>query len=206
MTLYQVAEDQVTHAILARLISEIFPNNDFECISLPSRGGKILQDLNKYNILAQSNPVVLLTDLDNHQCPIDLIGRITNKAENFFCRVAVDEAESWLMADSKSFAKYLGVPLSVIPKPLNKRPRRNDQDIELQFPYKPSMYLIREIANRSSKDTIKKGLASPDGFSKGPLYNSIIVPFIFEIWNPIEASCNSYSLRRTIERLKSLPT
>jgi hypothetical protein len=204
MTIYKVAEDDVTHAILDRLIYGIKDKSGLDIIKLPARGGKILGDLKKYNELSKTDPVVLLTDLDSFDCPSSILRKIKNKENDFLCRVAIQEAEAWLIADREGFASYLGVPLDIIPASKKIRPLRNVEDVELSFPYKPSLYMMREIVPKSNKKNIVDGLTPLDGYSKGPLYNSTLIPFIETEWNIQRASQNSYSLKRTIARLSTL--
>lgn len=203
MTIYKVGEDDVTHAILDRLISELAGSINLEMVRLPARGGKILQDLNKYNELSNQSPVILLTDLDNHNCPSNILNKITNKAPDFICRIAVKEAEEWLMADREGFSKFLGIPTTAMPNVRKIRPVRNPDDVELEISYKPSLYLMRELVPHSYKQHIIEGLTPLDGLSKGRLYNSILLPFIENQWDFQNAAKNSYSLKRSVERLNS---
>ena len=72
---------------------------------------------------------------------------------NLIFRVACDEAESWLMADKTGFSKFLGIKKEILPG-LKKPDFRNPDNVELNFPYKPSLYMMRELAVKSSKKII----------------------------------------------------
>lgn len=63
--------------------------------------------------------------------------------------------------------------------------------------------MMKKIASASKNDTIRDSLLPKEGAKKGPLYNSILVPFIEKIWNIEDAAKNSTSLAKTLERLKS---
>jgi hypothetical protein len=145
-----------------------------------------------------------LTDLDQYNCAPELISEWFGKAvfhKQFLFRVAHKEAESWLMADRKGFSKWLDIPINLIPdsKIIDKR----KSIFELEFPYKPSLYMMKEIISKSSKKELVEKLTPNEGARKGPAYNSAIVPFIKNTWDIEYASRNSFSLKRTIEKIKA---
>ena len=201
-----VGEDRATKEVITRLINHIGGIQIFR--ELPARGGKIKSLLNNFNLLSTIQPVILLTDLDQYSCPPELLTNWFQRLprnENFHVRVAVDEAEAWLMADREGFSQHFNIPLEYIPKSVARSRIRPDQN-EMNFPYKSSLYLIREIVPHSRTKSIRESLQPSGGSNKGPLYNSTITKFIKNIWN-IENACeNSYSLRKTIFRLETLRT
>lgn len=193
-------EDTVTREIIKRLIEYAGLNINISREE-PIRGGKILESLPKYNILGL--PVIALIDLDDADCPVSLLNNIFHQTpinNNLLLRIAVDEAESWLMADKEGFSQYLSIPFDKIPanKSLDSK---NDRNIELRFPYKPSLYLMRELASISSNTELKKQLTPKEGAKKGPEYNTAITPFIREKWDIKNAMRNSYSLQKAIQRI-----
>lgn len=199
-----VGEDKATREILYRIINYV--GGLVVKTEMPARGGKIKSLVQNFNKLSKNIPVILLTDLDQFSCAPELISdcfREHSKNVNFHFRVAVDEAEAWLMADREGFSKYFGVPLDKIPVSTARsklRPSVNEMD----FPYKSSLYLMKEIAPYSNKKTIREDLAPKFGSKKGILYNSTIVPFIKKQWDIDNATKNSYSLRKIISRLTQL--
>jgi hypothetical protein len=203
MDLYIVGEDDVTKTIIQKLL--FYSSKNVKIISdLPARGGKIKSLVEKFNNLSEFNPVILLTDLDTYDCAPTLLNNwfIKNpRKPNFIVRIAIDEAEAWLMADREGFADYFRVPIDKIPtsKAVSKfRP----SPIEMNFPYKSSLYMMKEIIPFTSNSTFKTKLIAKDGISKGPEYNTSIIPFI-DAWNIQNASKNSSSLDRTVIRLKT---
>ena len=202
MEAYIIGEDQVTKFIIKRILN--FCTNKFSKIhELPARGGKIKSQIYNYNILSNSNPTVLLTDLDSYDCAPTLLNILLNginKNKDFHIRVAVDEAEAWLMADRKGFSNFFQVHIDKIPLPkVLSRLKPNIK--ELDFPYKSSLYFIREIIPFSKNKDLISSFTPREGAKKGPEYNISILPFI-DYWNINEAMSNSYSLERTINRLK----
>jgi hypothetical protein len=195
-----VGEDPVTQTIIERLIRQ-FRSDIVIKNKLPARGGQIKKLAPKFNLL--KDPVFLLTDLDSYHCPPSLIREwFGNKALNsqLLFRIAQEEAETWLMADRIGFANWLGVDLSLIPKPQIIDRKKNI--MELIFPLKPSLYMMMKIVPASNNEQLKKDLIPKKGAGKGPGYNSAIIPFIEKHWNIDRAASNSYSLQKAIMRLK----
>lgn len=194
-----VGEDQVTTTIIERLINEY--RNDIEIDKrLPARGGQIKNLAPKYNLL--QTPIILLTDLDQYDCPPSLIrdwfgNSVLNP--NYLFRVAHEEAESWLMADREGFANWIGVNINLIPQTriINEKKGIN----EVIFNFKPSLFMMIEIASKSKYSNIRENLTPKIGAKKGPLYNAALIPFITNIWNIENAASNSYSLSKAIQRL-----
>jgi hypothetical protein len=194
-----VGEDDVTRAIIEKAI-KVYRGDLIIGSYRPARGGKIKKIAPVYKSL--NSPFIVLTDLDNYSCPPELItdwfGKTTLNKQYLF-RIAYREAESWLMADRRGFSKWLGVKIDLIPESQIIDKRKNI--FELEFPYKPSLYMMREIVPRSSKKEMIENLSPKEGARKGPAYNSSIIPFIKNIWDIENASNNSYSLKKTIERI-----
>lgn len=192
-----VGEDAVTREIIKRLLRH--SRDDFQITrEEPIRGGEIKNKILNYNRLNQ--PVFVLTDLDEIDCPPSLIKNWFNQTPinpNLIFRVACDEAEAWLMADKIGFSRFLGIKESDLPG-LKKLDRRNSENVELQFKYKPSLYLMRELINNK---LLAEQLKPRLGAKKGPEYNTAIIPFIQKTWNIDSAAKNSYSLRKAIKRV-----
>ena len=199
-----VGEDQATREILNRLINHvggIIVKQEF-----PARGGRIKSLVPNFNNLSLTRPVLLLTDLDQFSCAPELLSEwFRNSVRNpdFHVRVAVDEAEAWLMADREGFSRYFEVPLDLIPNPI-VRSRLKPHIYEMNFPFKSSFYLMTRIIPHSRSKTIRENLLPKSGAKKGILYNSTIVPFIQNHWNIDSATRNSYSLRSTITRFEEI--
>ncbi|MGB4849453.1 MAG: hypothetical protein WBP41_16125 [Saprospiraceae bacterium] len=196
-----VGEDQVTQAIIERLLTE-YRQDIIIKNRLPARGGQIQKMAPIYNRL--DSPIFLLTDLDSYPCPPALIASWfgeENISENFIFRIAQEEAETWLMADRQGFSKWLHVDVSLIPEPTIVD--RKKKTTEIIFPIKPSLFLMLNIASQSKNKKLKEDLMPLSGARKGPAYNSAIIPYIENIWNVENASTNSFSLTKAIERLQN---
>ena len=195
-----VGEDAVTREIIKRLLRH--SRKDFMITrEEPIRGGEIKNKILKYNLL--NLPVFVLTDLDDSYCPPSLIKEWFGQTAinpNLLFRIACDEAESWLVADKAGFSKYFGIKEDAIPG-LKEKDRRNPENVELKFPYKPSLFLMRELAVKSNKKLLAEQLTPRVGAKKGPEYNTAIVPFIKEHWDIEAAVKNSYSLQKAVKRI-----
>lgn len=203
-----VGEDQVTREIIKKLIS-IYAPHLTQLSEIPARGSQALHAVNveRYNRLALSIPVILLTDLDDTLCAPTkkheiLHGIVQNPL--FIINVAVEEAETWLMADKHNFISYFCVEDNIPNAQMCRMHGRNER-IETIYEYKPSLYMMREIISTSTKLVIQKQLTPKEGAKKGPEYNIAMTPFIQEVWNPENARINSYSLNKMIVHLREIP-
>ena len=96
----------------------------------------------------------------------------------FLCRFAVNELESWLLADRAGLAKFLGIAAAKMPH----QPERDN------FPKKT----LAALARGSRKNIIRDGIAPPlgHGGAVGPGYMPLMREFVTEFWN-IEAATAS---------------
>ena len=204
MKVYIVGEDPVTNTVIKKILTYCSAN--FEIISeLPARGGQVKSKILEFNKLAETHPVVLLIDLDNNGCAPQLIQQlIKDKNDDFIFNIAVDEAEAWLMADRKGFATYFKIKADEIPLTCRTKQGGRKSLIEMDFPYKSSMYLTHELIKKSKNSEYIRQLTPKEGAAKGPEYNSCMLPFILSSWNIDDARLNSDSLNRMIIRIKSL--
>jgi len=204
MKVYIVGEDAVTFAVIKRILTYCSP--DFEIIiELPARGGSVKSKIQEFNKLSETHPVVLLIDLDYHDCAPQLIERlIKDKNDDFIFNIAVDEAEAWLMADRDGFASYFKIKIEDMPYAHQTNQGGRKRLIEMSFDYKSSMYLTQELIKKSKSPEHVQQLTPKKNAAKGPLYNECMLPFIQNAWNIDNARQNSDSLNRMILRLEKL--
>ncbi len=197
-----VGEDDVTRAVLRQVIFSC--NKNVEIISeFPARGGQINAKLEGFNNLAKAYPVVLLADLDTHSCAPELLRKWFPEGKNdqFIVNIAIDEAEAWLMADREGFASYFAIDLKEIPDAEPMKQGGNKALTEMKFPCKSSLFLMKELIQKSRNGDFKKQLIPKKGAKKGPEYNTCLVPYIQNHWNIKTARKNSDSLDRMIKRI-----
>lgn len=144
---------------------------------------KLDAHLPKYLQAASWRPYFILRDLDQDAAcaPAWLTGRSMTR----WCslRLAVREAESWLLADRQGIATFLGVSTERVPR---------DPD-ELDRPKKT----LVELAARSSKRLIREGMCPRPGHVTpvGPGYAALLAEFVTSHWRPALAERASPSLR-----------
>lgn len=185
-------EGLLDEAIAGRLLMEVGAWTPF----VYGKMGKhaLLSKLSGYNKAAQHAPWFVLVDLDNDfECAPPFRARHLARPSSHMCfRVAVREAEAWLLADRERFSRFLGVSARRLP--------REPDDVS------DAKRAVVELARHSSKRTIREEIVPRpgSGLSEGPLYTSSLTAFVVETWRPSEASRASDSLRWAIHRLGQL--
>ena len=202
---YIAGEDEATKAVIIRLLRDYAPNLHVVG-ELPARGSQVKAKISNFNSLASRLPVILLTDLDDEPCgPIgkrNLLGTIVQQPD-FCINIAVDEVEAWLMADREGFARYFGIPLAQMPVSAMQKMSGRKALPEMSVSVKSSWLFTHDLMQRSTNAERKAQVAvSPvDRNSKGKEYNTAVVPFIHNVWNPEIALQGSDGLNRMIVRL-----
>jgi hypothetical protein len=188
-------EDLVLEAIGQRLIREYCPHLVVSHAIVTQGSGSLRLRLPAFIRSAHAVPFVLFTDLDSTACPVDLIHDWAPNGlpAGLLLRVAVREAESWLMADKERLSDYLRVPANHIP----------DRPEEIWN----TKQAFVNVARRASK-RIRESIVPAQGAQTpvGPEYTTELVNFIVTRWRPERARQSAPSLNRTIERLKAFWT
>lgn len=195
MDLYLATEDALGEAIGHRLVAETVG-----CISVAVSMGKqgngfLKQKLPELITLAHSCPVLLLTDLDLVVCPAELIRKWAGKKvipRNLLFRVAVREAEAWLLADRDSFAAFTGVPVNKVP---------TDPDA-LSDPKRALLNLVARYGKRSVQQELLPAQGSKA--IQGLGYNQLLCEHVHRLWSPKHAAAVSGSLARARNRIAEL--
>jgi hypothetical protein len=147
--------------------------------------------INGFNNAAKGIPFLIGTDLDSYECPAALINDWlrTPQHHNLLVRVAVREAEAWVLADKDNFANFLGIRSSLVP-----------DDIENVLD--PKAKLI-QLARRAPRRQLREDICPPTNSTRkvGPNYNARLAGFVQLHWNPEIARQRAESLARAIDRL-----
>lgn len=187
-----VYEDELSEFVLSRLLS-CFGDKYSSGYSYNGRGfGYIKSKINGFNQACAAVPFLVLTDLDNNNCPPELIASWFAKPPhpNMIFRVAIKEVEAWLLADIEGCAKFLGI--SEVNFPANPE---NDPD--------PKRTLI-SLTRRSRKRRLKEDIIPINvNASIGPNYNGRLMEFVFDFWDVDRAMTRSKSLRGAFLKLQS---
>lgn len=149
--------------------------------------------------------VLVLTDFmdarnqrtHRNQCPPearhDYLGRHRlSVPRTFLLRFAVNELESWIMADREGIAAFLRISAA-------KVPRAPDDEAD---PKRTLVALARGSRDIRLRDAL---VPKPDhGGAVGPGYTPAMWDFVETRWSPERARANSPSLARCIARLREL--
>ncbi|WP_353628038.1 hypothetical protein ABM428_00105 [Sulfitobacter sp. TCYB15] len=202
MNVFYCIEDVLSRAVAQRLILECCPagTSSQELGKVYGGFGYIKKNLSKFHNLAQRSPVLIITDLDNAECPPSLRKNWLDSAkireplpDNMLFCIARTEIESWLLADTVGIGSFLKVSAARL------RP-----DIEMTV-LNAKEYLV-ELAKASSNAGIRNDLtpSARSDAATGVNYNYSLSNFVSTSWRPHDAAENSVSLNRAITKLSLL--
>ncbi|PRD64071.1 hypothetical protein [Malikia granosa] len=178
-----VGEDTLCCALGERLVAACLPDWQLAQPSIDTKGVTKLQpSLPRYLSLARSlHPVLCIADTDG-QCAVELRAKWLPQAhERFVLRLAITEAESWVLADRQGFAQALEVPL-------NKLPQCPDEESD---PKRLILTLVKKSKIRQFRDEV---VSSADPSKPGTGYNLHLGAFVRGQWDAKRAVEHSPSL------------
>jgi plasmid stabilization system protein ParE len=184
-------EDALTESLLFKLLSTL--PNLYATRTIYNRGGNgyLRRNVNGFNLAARGTPFLVGTDLDQYECPPRLIEDwlLEPKHHNLLLRVAVRQAEAWVLADKENFAGFLGI-----------RPSMIREDVESIQDAKRELI---QLAAHSRRRALREDICPPLHSTRrvGPNYNARLSAFIHRLWDPSVARQRAASLSRTIDRL-----
>ena len=192
-----VANYAVEDALSETVVRRCFRHTDIEPGAVLGREGfghlkAIAPALNKS---AAGIPYVMLTDLDQTNCPPELLDDWMGSTAihpDFLLRVAVKEVEAWVLADRKGLARFLGVAEANFPREFE----------QLADPKHELLMAARRSRHRKIREDIVAETSS--GPVQGPDYNGSLSRFVNEQWNIDVAANECRSLRKMLERLDEL--
>ena len=188
-----VGEDALCCALGERLVKTFLPHSWKMARPINTRGvTNLWKNIRRYHDFAQNLfPVLCIADTDN-QCVGEILRHRLPEpcGARFLLRLAVTEAESWLLADQKGFAQAFSIPL-------DKLPQAPDMEVDPK----------RLLLTLAAKSKVRSQVVQKDRLGKlkpGAEYNACFCTFVRAKWNARQAAQNSPSLARAIERLKTL--
>ncbi len=187
-----VVEDELSEVLLRRIFKE-----SSSCFAIGysygrSGYGYIKRKVLAFNNAAKGTPFLILVDLETECAPKQIREWLPVPVNhNLLFRVAVNEAESWLLADRPGFASFLSINKELIPQSVDEISN-------------PKQCLIN-LAKRSRKRTLREAIVpTPNSTARvGPDYNGQLSSFVFGIWNVVEAMKHSDSLRRAVNAINN---
>jgi hypothetical protein len=188
-----VVEGHLEEHVAARLLGSV--GLPVEGVTFRNMRGNrsFWREARRFNEAARNTGLVLgLTDLDGHPCAGGLIRvRLESKRHpNFLLRIPVRELESWLLADARAWARFLGVAEAAVPR---------DPD-GLPDPKQSLVNLVRRSRARALVADIVPEPGRPGPV--GPGYTTRMTEFVAVYWDPDRASANSPSLFRALRALR----
>lgn len=190
MFIQPVVEDIVQEQIILKIFGEYRP--DVTLYSAIGKKGKsyIKDKIRGFNEASRHLPHVVMTDLDRIVCPPALIEDWIDFpiSSKMMFRIAVVEAEAWLLADKNGFSSYIGVSADKIPT--------DSETIK-----NPKEFIV-SLARKSRNKTLKVDIVPEGTVNVGPGYNLRMSDFIMNHWNIEESLNHSRSLKKAVKRVK----
>ena len=187
-----VVEDALSEAVLRKILQSV--SQDYAVGACYGRQGSgwIRKRIGGFNKAANGMPYLVLTDLDEAECPPALLKELLRepKHDNLVLRVAVREVEAWVLACRSAFAEFLGIAESFVPM--------NVDTVE------DAKQCLIGLAKRSRKQDVRSDIVPRrDSTARvGPNYNGCLIGFVARRWEPGIAEESSESLKRTMEALE----
>lgn len=186
-------EGTLDEKVLRRLLDQVASERLEPGICYTQNGRERLkQNTPRFNQAARFQPFVILADLEADDCAPTLIEDWlpAGAHPNLALRIAVRKVESWLLADRRACAGFLGVSERLLPGQPDNEPD-------------PKLALVN-LARRSRSRRIRDDVVPVAGStsSVGRNYVGQLTRFILQDWDARRASQQSDSLRRAITALQ----
>ena len=117
-------EDDLSEAVLRKILSTSSRPYAVGTCYLGRGFGYLRKTIHGFNNAAKGTPFLVLTDLDQAECPPELIRTWLQAPihSNLLFRVAVREVEAWLLADQAGLARFLGIRRALVPQSVDAIP------------------------------------------------------------------------------------
>lgn len=185
-------EGIVDLAVASRLLSHVGRTTGPAYV----KGGKspLMRKLRGYNSAARVASWFVLVDLNSdEECAPPFVQRhLPTPAANMVFRVAVRQAETWLMGDRARLARFLQISEARVPIDPEAEPNAKRAMVSL--------------ARRSSDPLVRADMVprAESGRSIGAAYPGRLIEFADRHWRPDVAELRVDSLRRCIRALREL--
>jgi hypothetical protein len=199
MIVHLVAEGYMEAAVAVRLLpfcghklGDVY--GQYGCAYIREKAAKF------HHLATACSGVLVLTDFRDAgaECIVDALQdyiwkNLPSPPASFLCRFAVNELESWLLADRGGLAKFFGIALTKMPLQPESEPL-------------PKRTLVA-LARRSRKKKIREGIVPAPGHkgAVAPGYLPLMCEFIANFWNIEAAMRCAPSLERCVSRLREFP-
>ena len=189
-----VGEDALCCALGERLVTQVLPDWQLSGQSINTHGiSKLVPNLTRYAQQAKHvQPVLCIADTD-HQCPVELIQAWVPQGApgRFVVRLAVSEAESWVLADREGAAEFFGIAMKHVPAQPEAEPDAKRS--------------VLKLARMSTKRQLRQEMVSPSNIDRpGSGYVIHLCSLVMAMWRSDRAAERSGSLQRAIHRISAL--
>lgn len=190
-----MVEGDTDVAIATRLLAEIKVVPDPRRIVVCDGKTSLDARLPKYRQAAARSAWFVLRDSDRDQrdCAVALLEHLLPEGPTagLCLRLAVREAEAWLLADAEALASFAGVPLARIP-------RQPDDEMDPKR-------VLADLCRRSRRRHVREGVPSRPGSGRlvGPGYSAFVEEYC-EAWRPAVAAESSPSLNRALRAVTAM--
>jgi hypothetical protein len=193
-----VGEDKLCCALGVRLLSLLLPTWQIAPAPIVSGGiTKLLPELPRYAQVARfGSPVLCVADTDG-QCPVHLLQPwwpLKSRHARMLVRLAVTEAESWVLADHEGMRERFNVPAARLPAAPDALEDPKTQLLRLLHRHAPAA-LRREMVELDREGQPRRSTG----------YVVHLGQFIAQVWDPARAAPRSPSLCRAVGRLGAWP-
>jgi hypothetical protein len=197
-TVTLVGEDKLCCQLGVRLLSVLLPTWQVAPAPIVKAGiTKLVPELPRYAQVARfGSPVLCVADTDG-QCPATLIDQwwpARQRHARMLLRLAVTEAESWLLADHDAMKMHFKVPSKQLPG----EPDALDD---------PKATLL-QLVHRHAPATLRREMVELDRAGqprRSTGYSVHLEQFVAHVWVPARAEVRSPSLGRAMTRLAAWP-
>ncbi|WP_248740034.1 DUF4276 family protein [Pseudomonas sp. MWU12-2029] len=195
MPVFIVGEDQLCAELAQAIVLQSGKAVEIQSALVANGCAPFKTMIEKMNNVARNvMPVFMLADADQAPCVVTQRNQWmpANPAQNFSLRLAVREAEAWILADHEGLSEFAGFSAAL----MDRAPD------ELNDPKQELLRLIRRSKRRDLREEMlpKKGAKNLVGLG----YNLHLTRFVREHWSADRASQRSPSLARSIPRVLAL--
>ncbi|EPK1457718.1 DUF4276 family protein [Pseudomonas aeruginosa] len=190
---YVVGEDQACCSLATVMIIQL--GGEVKLQSIEHGYGPFVAKIRNMNSIAQNvMPVVMLADGDQDTCVVAQRNKWMppHPAGRFCLRLAVREAESWILSDREGLSQFADVSPAIIPV----------NPDELPDPKRSLLSVMQRSRKRVLRDEMLPGRSSNSLVGLG--YNLHLKEFIETVWSAERAALNSPSLSRALNHIASL--
>ena len=197
--IHMAVEDALSEVVLRRALASRPMRYEIGAVYSQGGFGYLKKKTVAFNNAAKACPFVLLTDLDQHGCPAELVSTWLSgrpKHASFLLRVAVREVESWLLGDMPRLASFLHI----------KNPPAIPAPEALSDPKGQLLKLSLRARVRQTRDSLVWRDSSSGRIYQGPDYNGTLAAFVTQHWDTDTARSACPSLEGLFSALQRLET